>query len=79
MPKGGLDAIRVLYNRDRGEWVVKRDRNKCPSSYHRTKAEAIKAARALSKRHKGELVIHNMNGRISNRDSHGNDPSSSPG
>ena len=37
-------------------------------------AEAISIARTISQNQGSELFIHNMNGQISSRDSHGNDP-----
>ena len=38
------------------------------------KREAIRVARELSRELKAELKVHNMDGRISISDSHGNDP-----
>ncbi len=39
-----------------------------------TKAEAERIGRQISQNQHSELIIHNMDGRISRCDSHGNDP-----
>jgi len=39
-----------------------------------TKAEAIERAGKIAKNQKSELVIHNRDGKISDKDSYGNDP-----
>lgn len=39
-----------------------------------TKREAVEIARGVSRNQKAELVIRNLDGRISGKDSHGNDP-----
>jgi hypothetical protein len=62
-----------------GGWHVKKSGNDTPLSTHRTKEEAVTSAREVSKREKTELVIHNQDGTIGEKDSHGNDPASIPG
>lgn len=57
-----------------GGWQVKKAGAKRASSKHRTQKEAIDSARSTSKREKSELVIHRPDGRIRDKDSHGNDP-----
>ena len=58
----------------RGGWNVKLNNAERASSHHDTKAEAEKAGRAKSRQIDAELVIHNKDGRIARKDSHGNDP-----
>jgi len=55
-------------------WAVEKDHHQRVTSYHPTKAEAVKAGREISKNQNTELIIHGRNGRIQNPDSHGNDP-----
>jgi uncharacterized protein YdaT len=57
-----------------GGWNVKRGGGQRSSGHFDTKQEAIDRAREISQNQKTELVIHNQNGRISQSDSHGNDP-----
>ena len=57
-----------------GGWDVKKGGAKRASSHHDTKSDAIDAGRNVSRNQSTELRIHNKNGRISNSDSHGNDP-----
>lgn len=54
-------------------WAVQTDGTKRASSLHDTKAEAIAAGRAQSQRQQAELVVKNRDGRIAQKDSHGND------
>ena len=57
-----------------GGWDVKRNGADRASVHTDTKQEAIDKGRAISRNQATELVIHNKNGKISNSDSHGNDP-----
>ncbi|QGH35151.1 DUF2188 domain-containing protein [Gracilibacillus salitolerans] len=56
-----------------GGWQVKKGGSDKASSIHSTQQEAINAARATSQREGLELVIHRPDGRIRDKDSHGND------
>jgi hypothetical protein len=47
-------------------------------STHETQEEAIKEGRGLADQN-SELVIHGQDGRIREKDSHGNDPRNIPG
>ena len=60
-------------------WKVKVDGNQRASSVHDTKKEAVKQGRQTSRKVDGELTVHNQDGQISERDSHGNDPRRSKG
>lgn len=57
-----------------GKWGVKGAGNSRMTSYHATQAEAITRARSISKNQHSELFVHGRDGRIRERDSHGNDP-----
>ena len=54
-------------------------RVKSADSIHEKKADAVDRARELSQNRRGEMVIQNLDGRISQKDSHGNDPRSIKG
>lgn len=68
-----LKQHHVVHNLN-GGWDVKAVHAQRASAHSTTKAEAISAARTISKNQDSELFIHNMNGQIASRDSHGNDP-----
>ena len=44
------------------------------SAHTQTKSEAINTARTIARNQKGEIIIQNKDGRISNRNSYWNDP-----
>ena len=56
------------------KWGVIGEGNSRLTSIFGKQAEAIAAARKISKNQHSELFIHNRNGKIRGRDSHGNDP-----
>lgn len=57
-----------------GGWDVKKGGFKRASFHSENKTDAINTGRKISQNQKTEFVIHNKNGRISQSDSHGNDP-----
>jgi len=57
-----------------GNWQVKRVGNDRASFVAETKAEAMERARDIARNQHLELVPHNTDGRISNPNSYGNDP-----
>lgn len=57
-----------------GGWDVKQDNAQRASAHFDNKRDAINRARNISKNQGTELVIHNKDGEISRKDSHGNDP-----
>lgn len=57
-----------------GGWDVKAANAQRASAHSTTKAEAISIARTIDKNQGSELFIHNANGQIASRDSHGKDP-----
>ena len=64
----------VVPNLPRGGWDIKRNGAQRASVHADTKAEAIKVGRIMSQRSGSELVIHGLDGRIQQKDSHGHDP-----
>jgi len=57
-----------------GGWDIKQSNAQRSSGHFNTKQEAVERGRTISANQKTEFVIHNKNGRISVKDSHGNDP-----
>lgn len=57
-----------------GGWDVKRAGGKRATLHTRTKKEAVSRGREVSHHQGTELVTHNMDGKISAKDSHGRDP-----
>lgn len=58
----------------KGGWRVAREGASRAAGKYSTKREAVAAGRKISRNQGKELIIHNRNGRISQRDSHGHDP-----
>lgn len=57
-----------------GGWQVKGAGNSKATKKTKTQKEAINVAREIAKKQKSEIVIHRPDGRIRDKDSHGNDP-----
>ena len=57
-----------------GGWDVKRGGADRASGHFDKKQDAIDAGREISRNQGTELKIHNKDGKISQSDSHGNDP-----
>lgn len=55
-------------------WAVKGEGNQRTTSVHNTQQQAIDAAREIARNQQSELIIHRPNGRIRDKDSHGQDP-----
>ncbi|MBR4736804.1 MAG: DUF2188 domain-containing protein [Rhodocyclaceae bacterium] len=77
--KSSSSNTRHVVPNPNGGWDNKRGGAARAGSHHDTKQEAIDAARRMSQREGSELKIHNRNGKISQSDSHGNDPKNIPG
>ena len=58
----------------KGGWDVKVSGGQKAIKHTDLKQEAIAVARKISNNQDTELVIHNKNGQIGPKDSHGNDP-----
>ena len=57
-----------------GGWQVKGEGNERATVRTPTQKEAIDRAREISRNQGPELIIHRPDGRIREKDSHGNDP-----
>lgn len=57
-----------------GGWNVKRGGSSRASGNFDRKQDAVDRAREISRNQGSELIIHNRDGKISQCDSHGNDP-----
>ena len=68
----------VVPNPD-GGWDIKQAGAQRSSGHFDTKQEAVDRGRQISQNQKTEFVIHNKDGRIGQKDSHGNDPRRSKG
>jgi hypothetical protein len=55
-------------------WAVRGAGSRRASSVHDTQEQAIDAGRSVARNQGSELYIHGRDGRIRERDSHGNDP-----
>jgi len=64
----------IVPNSSQGGWEVKRGGSERSSGHFDTKAQATSAGREISRNQGTELKIHNRDGKISQSDSHGNDP-----
>lgn len=71
---GSKKNVHVTYSNESKDWGVKSQGSSRAASRHTTKTEALNAGRVIAKNRSGELFIHNKNGKISDRDSYGNDP-----
>ena len=63
--------IHVLYKDEK--WISKEENSDNILKSFDTKDEAIEYSRKIAIKNKVELIIHNINNKISNRDSYGND------
>ncbi len=57
-----------------GGWAVRGAGSQRATSLHRTQREAIDTGREIARNQGTELFVHSRDGRIRERDSHGNDP-----
>lgn len=71
--KGTGKTHHVVHNPN-GGWDVKRGGAERSSGHFDTKREGIDYGRSVSRSQSTELKIHNLDGRIAQSDSHGNDP-----
>lgn len=65
--------IHVTHRKDK-TWAVIGEGDKRASSVHKTQGAAIKAGTPIAKTNKSELVIHDRENKIRDKDSYGNDP-----
>lgn len=62
-----------------GGWDIKKGGGERANNHCDTKQEVIEKAREISQDQDSELYIHGLDGRIQEKDSHGNDPFSPKG
>jgi len=67
------DSHHVVHNQN-GGWDIKRSSAERASGHFDNKQDAIDAARIISQNQNTELFIHGKDGKIQQKDSHGNDP-----
>lgn len=67
-------ANQHVTHRKNGEWAVIAEGNTRASSLHDTQTEAIARARELAIKQHSELLIHNKENIIRQKNSYGNDP-----
>jgi hypothetical protein len=60
--------------RQGGRWAVQTDGTQRADSLHARKSDATARARELAENKGAELVIRDERGRVTAKDSHGNDP-----
>jgi len=56
------------------KWAVKGEGNSRNTKLSEKKSDAVDRAREIARNKKAELVVHNRDGKISDKDSYGNDP-----
>jgi hypothetical protein len=66
--------IHVTHRKDEKRWAVIGEGDGRASSLHDTQREALDAGRDIARNNKSELVIHDRQNRIRDKDSFGNDP-----
>lgn len=57
-----------------GGWAVRYEGNKRDRATCSKKVDAVERARELARKSNSELIIHDRRGRITEKDSYGNDP-----
>ncbi|MEK7576097.1 MAG: DUF2188 domain-containing protein [Patescibacteria group bacterium] len=65
--------VHVTHRSD-GEWAVIGEGDDRASSLHDTQTDAIEVAKQIAQNNRSELVIHDRQNRIRDKDSFGNDP-----
>jgi len=68
------DAHHVVHNPVKDGWDIKREGGDRSIRHFDRKQDAVDRAREISQNQGTELIIHNLDGKIASRDSHGNDP-----
>jgi len=66
--------IHVTRRKSEDKWAVIGEGDERASSLHETQGEAIEAGRSITENNRSELVIHDRENRIRDKDSFGNDP-----
>lgn len=66
--------IHTVYNKEREMWETKKEGQDKPLASSHTKAVAEEKSVREAKKAEVEHIIHNMDGKISDKDSYGKDP-----
>ena len=66
--------VHTVFNKERGMWETKKEGQQKPIASSQTKENAMIKSVKLAKKLEVEHVIHNKDGKISDKDSYGNDP-----
>jgi hypothetical protein len=66
--------IHTVFNKERGMWETKKEGQRKPLASSQTKENAIEKSVKEAKKTEVEHVIHNKDGKISDKDSYGKDP-----
>ena len=66
--------VHTVYNSNRKMWESKIEKTEKPVKSAHTKEQAMKNSIKVAKQNKAEHVIHNKDGKISDKDSYGKDP-----
>jgi hypothetical protein len=66
--------VHTVYDRERGMWETKVEKQEKPVASSHTKDAAMEKSVKLAKELEVEHVIHNKDGKISDKDSYGKDP-----
>ena len=66
--------IHTVYNSERGMWETKKEGQVRPIASSYTKVRAEEKSITEARKSKVEHVIHNRDGKISDKDSYGKDP-----
>lgn len=66
--------IHTVYNSERGMWETKKEGQAKPIVSSHTKITALEKSKKEAVKRMVEHVIHNMDGKISDKDSYGADP-----
>lgn len=67
-------SVHRVVSNPNGGWDVRKDGAERASVHTENKQDAIDKGRQISQNQQTEFVIHNLNGQISQADSHGKDP-----
>ena len=65
--------IHITHRADK-TWAVIGEKDSKASSLHKTQGDAIAEGRKIAENNKSELVIHDRDNKIRDKDSFGNDP-----
>ncbi|MGH7146419.1 MAG: DUF2188 domain-containing protein [Nitrospiraceae bacterium] len=66
--------IHVTRRKTEDKWAVIGEGDSRASTLHDTQDRAIEAGREIARNNKAELVVHDSQNRIRDKDSYGNDP-----